>query len=96
MEKKGCEETIKKHEDNHNGWLERYKNWINTVKTLGEIALNGSLHEKRVALLNVFGSNLFLDNKKARGSALKLWFFLSPEVFDLSLVPPHGLEPWTN
>ena len=96
LEKKACEEVIRKHEDNRNGWLERYKEWVNTAKTLREIAFNGSLHAKRVALLKVFGSNLFLDNKKARGCALKPWFFLCEESFVLEVVPPHGLEPWTN
>ena len=52
-------------------WLEPFQNWIITAKNAGEIAVSGSLQEKRVLAQQVFGSNLVLDYKKARGSCLK-------------------------
>jgi hypothetical protein len=54
-------------------WLEPFQNWIETAKNAGEIALSGALQEKRVLALKVFGSNLVLDCKKARGSCVKPW-----------------------
>ena len=54
-------------------WLEPFQEWILTAKDAGEIAVSGSLQEKRVLALKVFGSNLVLDCKKARGYCLKPW-----------------------
>ena len=54
-------------------WLEPFQNWILTAKDAGEIAVSGSLQEKRVLAQEVFGSNLVLDCKKARGSCVKPW-----------------------
>ena len=57
-------------------WLEPFQNWVLTAKNAGEIAVSGSLQEKRVLALKVFGSNLILDCKKARGSCMKPWSLL--------------------
>ena len=57
-------------------WLEPFQNWILTAKNAGKIAVSGSLQEKRVLALKVFGSNLVLDSKKARGSCVKPWSLL--------------------
>jgi hypothetical protein len=54
-------------------WLEPFQNWILTARNAGEIAVKGSLQEKRVLAQKVFGSNLVLDCKKARGSCVKPW-----------------------
>ena len=54
-------------------WLEPFQNWIMSARNAGEIAVKGSLQEKRVLALKVFGSNLVLDCKKARGSCVKPW-----------------------
>jgi len=51
-------------------WLEPFQNWILTAKNAGEIAVSGSFPEKRVLASKVFGSNLVLDCKKARGSCV--------------------------
>ena len=57
-------------------WLEPFQNWILTARNAGEIAVKGSLQEKRVLAQKVFGSNLVLDCKKARGSCVKPWSVL--------------------
>ena len=54
-------------------WLEPFQNWITTAKNAGEIAVSASLQQKRVLALEVFGSNLVLDCKIARGSCVKPW-----------------------
>jgi site-specific DNA recombinase len=57
-------------------WLEPFQNWILTAKNAGEIAVSGSFPEKRVLASKVFGSNLVLDCKKARGYCVKPWSLL--------------------
>ena len=57
-------------------WLEPFQIWITTAKNAGEIAKADSLEQKRVLALEVFGSNLILDCKKARGSCVKPWSLL--------------------
>ena len=72
-------------------WLEPFQNWILTAKDAGEIAVSGSLQEKRVLALEIFGSNLVLDCKKARGSCVKPWSLPA----NGRMVHPAGLEPAT-
>jgi hypothetical protein len=58
---------------NRNAWLEPFQNWILTAKDAGETVVSGSLTEKKILAQKVFGSNLVLDCKKARGSCVKPW-----------------------
>jgi hypothetical protein len=62
--------------DNRNAWLEPFQSWILTARNAGEIAVSGSPQEKKVLAQKVFGSNLVLDCKKARGSCVKPWSLL--------------------
>jgi site-specific DNA recombinase len=77
-------------------WLEPFQNWILTAKNAGEIAVSGSLQEKRVLALKVFGSNLVLDCKKARGYCLKPWSLLVEKSLSGGMVGLLGLEPRTK
>jgi site-specific DNA recombinase len=63
-------------ETNPNGWLEPFRQWVNTARNIGRIAETGNTFEKKVMLSEIFGSNLFLEGKKPRGLAVKPWFFL--------------------
>jgi len=74
-------------------WLEPFQNWIIAAKNAGEITLSGSLQEKRVLAQKVFGSNLVLDCKKARGSCVKPWSLLVELSPSGGMVPPPGIEP---
>lgn len=76
-------------------WLEPFQKWILTAKDADEIAISGSLQEKRVLALKVFGSNLVLDCKKARGSCVKPWSLLVENSMSGGMVRPAGLEPAT-
>jgi hypothetical protein len=76
-------------------WLEPLQNWILTAKNAGEIAESGSLQEKRVLALKVFGSNLVLDSKKARGSCVKPWSLLVEHSSSGGMVRAAGFEPAT-
>jgi hypothetical protein len=55
----------------------------------------GSPKEKKGVASKVFGSNLFLDSKKARGSCVKPWSLLSKNPSFLEMVHPRGVEPLT-
>ena len=74
-------------------WLEPFKEWVLTAKNAGEIAISGSLQEKRNLASKIFGSNLVLDCKKARGSCVKPWSLLSENHQTGGVVPATGLEP---
>jgi site-specific DNA recombinase len=76
-------------------WLEPFKNWILTAKNAGQIAVTGTLQEKKVLARKVFGSNLVLDRKKARGSALNPWSFLLENHACSEVVGSTGFEPVT-
>jgi site-specific DNA recombinase len=77
-------------------WLEPFQKWVLTAKNAGEIAVSGSLQQKRVLAQQVFGSNLVLDCKKARGCCVKPWSLLVENSSSGGMVGWQGLEPWTN
>ncbi len=77
-------------------WIEPLATWISEAKNAGQIATAGSLHEKKVLAQKVFGSNLVLDRKKARGCSAKPWSLLVENQSSSELVGWQGLEPWTN
>ncbi len=95
--KKTLEEVFEQHERGvHRTWLEPFKEWVNTAQTLGEIAETGSAEEKKRVAVKVYGSNLFLDSKKARGCCVKPWSLLVEKSSSGGMVGWQGLEPWTN
>ena len=73
-------------------WLEPFKEWIQTAQILGKIAQHGSPKERKAVTVKVYGSNLFLDSKKARGDALKPWSLLLEQPLDGGMVPQS--EPY--
>ncbi len=77
-------------------WLEPFQKWILTAKDAGKIADSGSLQEKSALAHKVFGSNLVLDCKKARGYCVKPWSHLSESIQTGGMVGWVGLEPTTN
>ena len=77
-------------------WLEPFQSWILTARNAGEIAVKGSLQEKRVLAQKVFGSNLVLDCKKARGSCVNPWSALVANTRSGGMVPAGGIEPPTK
>ena len=76
-------------------WLEPFQNWIKTAKNAGKIAISDSLQQKRVLALEVFGSNLILDCKKARGSCVNPWSLLVEKSSSGGMVRDTGFEPVT-
>ena len=77
-------------------WLEPFQKWIISARNAGEIAVKGSPQEKKVLAQKVFGSNLVLDCKKARGSCVKPWSLLVENSSSGGVVRAMGIEPWTK
>jgi site-specific DNA recombinase len=94
-QKKSLEEQTTTLSQGRQSWLEPFQNWIITAKNAGEIAVSGSLQEKRVLAQQVFGSNLVLDCKKARGYCVKPWSLLAETRQSGGMVEPTGIEPAT-
>ena len=78
-QKRGLREAILTLEhDASKAWLEPLAEWLKTAQLLAKIATTGSPMEKRRAVAEIFGSNLFLESQKARGYAVKPWSLLAP------------------
>ena len=92
-QKKSLEEQSKALLKGRADWLEPFQNWIITARNAGEIAVKGSLQEKRVLAQQVFGSNLVLDCKKARGSCVKPWSLLVEKSSSGGMERVKGIEP---
>ena len=107
-EKKSLEEQMARIEQKRTGWLEPMAEWIKEAGNLPKIARESNLFAKKVAVKEVFGSNLVLAGREARVSAPKSiefppqnqWTALcaaNEKVGQFSesqiLVPPAGIEP---
>ena len=90
---KTLEEQNIRFEQKQNDWLEPMRVWINEAVNAAKIARDNDLFTKKVLALKIFGSNLVIENKKARGSAQNQWAVLSPNPRSLTVVPPGGVEP---
>ncbi len=65
-QKKSFEEKLSKLTLGQNLWLEPMKKWIETAVSICKIASGTNLEAKKSLCLEIFGSNLVLENKKAR------------------------------
>jgi len=67
LEKKSLDEKMARIKQKQNDWLEPMIKWINYAQNLSKIAKNSNLLEKKVAAKEIFGSNLCLASRAARG-----------------------------
>ena len=72
-EKKSLDEQNIKLEQKQNDWLEPMENWIKVASNLEKIARDSNLFNKKVAAEQVFGSNLRLAAREARGNPQNQW-----------------------
>jgi site-specific DNA recombinase len=77
LEKKSVEEQIALLQRNASAWVEPMREWITEASTLDEIAKNFDLPSKKSSLQKIFGSNLSLHTREARGVGEKQWFSLA-------------------
>ena len=101
-EKKSLEEKMARIEQKQNDWLEPFQNWIKVASNLVKIASDDDLFEKKVIAKEIFGSNLRLDAREARGNPLPAYFAaqraaesVGKKSESLILVGATGLEPVT-
>jgi site-specific DNA recombinase len=75
--KKTLEEKWEQSLRGQNTWVEPMRNWLNKAVSICKIAESGDLIAKKSVLAEIFGSNLFLRNKKVVINDDK---FLSPPL----------------
>jgi len=72
-EKKTIEESIARLQHTHTAWLEPMRTWVKDASEVEEIARGEDKHKKKVLAQNIFGSNLTLSHRIARGDAREPW-----------------------
>ena len=99
-EKRSLQEQSLLLERNAAVWLEPMREWINEAQALGEIAQSQNYPSKKSFLQKVFGSNLTLHAREARGAAQNQWLSLAQAKTDFpkmglisTVVTPRGIEP---
>ena len=101
-EKKSVEEQIARLERTPFAWIEPARSWIRDASMLDEIRKNGDLPSKKSSLQKIFGLNLTLQTREARGIALNPWLELRSSRAKIGkmetcliLEPRVGIEPTT-
>ena len=64
-EKKSLEEQSSKLTLAATAWVEPMRQWLNEANSICNLSLESDKNEKKVLAKEIFGSNLFLQNKKA-------------------------------
>ncbi|MEK7657670.1 MAG: recombinase family protein [Patescibacteria group bacterium] len=76
-ERKTAEEQIARLKHDFTFWLQPLREWINEGLKLNEIAQNTDLPSKKISLQKIFGSNLTLQSREARGVPKNPWLSLA-------------------
>jgi DNA invertase Pin-like site-specific DNA recombinase len=87
-ERRAIEEQVLKFERNAAHWLEPLREWIKDAQTMREIAQSEDLPLKKSSLQKIFGSNLTLHAREARGTAKMHWLSLPPPRKANTKMPP--------
>ena len=72
-ERKSAEEQIVRLEHDATLWLQPLRDFINDASMLNETIQKDDLPSKKLSLQKIFGSNLSLHTREARGVALPQW-----------------------
>ena len=98
-ERRTMEEQIVRLERAPTLWVEPVRNWITDASTLNKIAESEDLPSKKSSLQKIFGLNLSLHARQARGTALPHYAALcaariSPPEKEMSFIlePPPRVE----
>ena len=99
-ERRSAEEQIGRLERDATAWLQPLREWIRDAQMLDEIAKGDDIPSKKSSLQKIFGSNLTLHAREARGAAQNQWTSLGEVHWknpNLDLVATTvrrgGLEP---
>gem|GEM_PF-2670630 len=63
-EKQTVKEKLVAQESGQNNWLEPMKKWLESLSSICKIINNDNSNQKKQLVLDLFGSNLILSNKK--------------------------------
>ena len=66
---KTLEEQTIRFEQKQNDWLGPMREWINEAANAAKIARDNDLFAKKELLLKIYGSDLYLKDKKIKGEA---------------------------
>jgi len=92
---KTLEEQIIRFEQKQNDWLGPMREWINEAANAAKIARNNDLFAKKELLLKIYGSDLYLENKKAKGEARFPFAALAASPFAASAANQcFSVVPW--
>ena len=91
--RKTLEEQIINLESKTGSWIEPMRNWISEASEVDHIISGGSKDDKKALALKIFGSNLFLENKKVRGDGQNAWSALRADPTSRTMVTQGGIEP---
>ena len=75
-QKRSAQENILRLERNAAVWLEPMRAWLKEASVLEEIAKSKDYPSKKYSLQKIFGSNLTLHAREARGVPQNQWFSL--------------------
>ena len=89
--KKSIEELISGFNKNRFSWLEPMREWINEAKDCDKVATDSDKQAKKALALKIFGSNLYLENKKVRGEAQNQWSALGADPTSRTMVRIYEL-----
>ena len=103
-QKKSLEEKLARITQTQTGWIEPFSAWLDKASALSKTPECGGLLAIKSASEEVFGSNLLLSARAARGEPQHPWDFIletknSARNSEISekcaiLVTPQGIEPW--
>ena len=94
--KKTIEEKIFTFEQIGNAWLGPMKEWINDASQADKISESNDLNAKKVLAQKIFGSDLWIKDKKVDGKALSPWAALRAAPTSRSWVGGDGIGPSTS
>lgn len=76
-------------------WLEPFRDFISAARNIALTCSQGTKGAHAELARKIFGSNLVLSSRKARGEAVKPWAIFADNEFKLSFVRALGFEPRT-
>ena len=95
-EKKTLEESIIQYHHHRTAWLEPMRNWINEASEIPKVARGEDKIAKKVLAQKIFGSNLTLSHRTARGDAREPWAALRAAPTSRNWERRRGIGPPTS
>ena len=92
-EKKTLEESVTRLQHTQTAWLEPMRAWVKEASEAEQIARGEDKNAKKVLAGKIFGSNLTLFHKIARGDAREPWAALRAAPTSRKMERVKGIEP---